>query len=307
VFTSYDGLRVEANGVLGPLTFDCRALEMRTRPILAAVPRDALGGDTFFLQSLAMQGLPLLLVGRVRALTDFNGRPGLFGACVSLAEANRGQASASERDLEQLFSHIERATVGRWHGRSLPDRLNLLEDVPRRERPAECRFKDGTELLHRVEIGPGRNEVMEAGFDRIESSERIGRVLVLPFAAPGTTPADRRFVEAARAALRSKPAQSLNSLLGRLDTLERRMAHLERERRRPSALARLREGLHLWRLGLLAAGGVLVLLLVLSVGGWHLFQAVRDGTGTGPESDCADPELSVQEQGDCAERKAQQP
>ncbi|MDE0698382.1 MAG: hypothetical protein OXH76_21395 [Boseongicola sp.] len=234
VFTSYDGLRAEANGILGPLTFDCRALEMRSERILGALPPAASGDSALFLQSIDMQGERLLLVGLTRKITDFNKRPGVIGACVSLSEADRELAVRYIPHLEQLFSIIERATFDLWDGRPLPERLNLLDGVPRRETRSDYRFKAGTELLHYAEDGEvGPNKARDACFDLIEASEQVGRVLVLPFAAKGTRPADRRFVESARATAAarrtgSRTRQGDARIADRLMAQEDRIAHAER-------------------------------------------------------------------------------
>ena len=238
VFTSYDGLRAEANGVLGALTFDCRALEMRSERILGALPPAASGDSAPFLQSLDMRGERLLLVGLARKITDFNRRPGVIGACVSLSEADREQAFRNDDPhLEELFSTIERATFGLWDGRPLPERLNLLDSVPWRETRSDYRFKAGTELLHMMDDSEiGLDEVMDACFDLIETSEQVGRVLVLPFAAKGTKPADRRFVESARAAAGEAAARRSDAwahqgearVADRLMAQEERIAHAER-------------------------------------------------------------------------------
>ena len=325
VFTSYDGLRAEANGALGPLTFDCRALEMRAPQILAILPpTDARGGDAFFFQALEMQGAPLRLVGRVKRITDLGGRPGILGTCISCAAEDRDQVTQCISYLQQLFDRTITAHE-RWRGRGLPERLGVLEGVPRRETPSGYRFKTGTALLHAVDPALSHRAVTDACFfDLIERSDQIGRVLLLPFAARGTKPVDQRFFDMVRTAAHKKATQqSINDILRRQVNLERRVTRLEQQWETPSVFVRLRRTLHRRRVEIFITGGVVGLFLVLSVGGWFLFQTFRDAPGpTAPraldppiaaiperdetpapdaDSNCDDPALSVPQQGDCKE------
>jgi len=313
VFTSYDGLRAEANGALGALTFDCRALEMRNERILDALP-SAKSDSALFLQSLDMRDGRIPLVGLVGKITDFNRRPGIIGACVSLSKKDRELVSGSMLHLHELFSTILRATFDRWAGRSLPERLGLLDGVPRRETRSDYRFKAGTELLHMVDEGEAElcKDIMVACLDLTEASEGIGRALVLRFAAGGTKPADRRFVEYVRGgpggnAARIRPRETgtstaggpmarqernaregwmagIDDLIRRQDMIERRLASLEWRLKihAPAAnagiaptgtdFARPRVTPRRGNAVATAAAAGLPLLLVLSVAAWLLFR-----------------------------------
>jgi hypothetical protein len=200
LFTSHDGLRAEANGVLAFLMFDRTPLEMRSDQILTALLPTFSQDSAIFLQALVVEGERQRLIGLVRRISDYNNRPGIIGACVSLSEARGIPEGLLEYLNDVLFSKIVDATK-HWAERPLPDRLGLLSDAPNREVVVDYRVKPGTELLHLLDASEvSLFEAIQAGFDLIELSNKIGRVVLLPKQAKGSKPADREFVASVRAA-----------------------------------------------------------------------------------------------------------
>lgn len=209
VFTSYDGLRAEANGILSFLTFDRKPLEMRSERILSALMPEVSGDSAIFLQWLMVQGENQFLIGLVRKITDFNKRPGIIGACISMPETSQNLEHSMTYILDYLFPLIENATTDQWAGKPLPEQLGLLNNVPKREVKVEYQFKKETKLLHQDEASTVKtDEAIQTGIDLIGTSKKIGRVILLPTQTRGTKPVDRQFVESVHAEVEQLRAQA---------------------------------------------------------------------------------------------------
>lgn len=200
VFTSYDGLRVEANGEIGFLTFESKPLEMRSEQIMAALPPSSSFTSAIFLQSVKIQEDQQWIVGLVRKISDFNKRPGILGACISISERNRDLSGVGTFLYDVLFPIIEDALSERWIGRPLPEKLNLLQGIPSRETHTPYKMKTTTELLHQVNIeDPNLHDIIEAGFKLIKMSPDIGRIVISPVPTKLSKPADKEFISSINA------------------------------------------------------------------------------------------------------------
>lgn len=214
VFTSYDGLRVEANGVLGFLTFERQPLEMRSDLILAGLMPTTSSDCSLFMQKLIVEGQHHWLIGLVRKIKDYNGRPGVIGACVGLQSGSTSSEGVEEYLHDILFPIVETATFDQWAGRPLPERLNILSDVPKQEKSVEYQFIAGTMLLHIVDGNEVElHEVKQASFDLILLSKTIGRVVLVPKQTTGTHPADRQFLDKVQTAVDQAVANAEQSVM----------------------------------------------------------------------------------------------
>ncbi len=200
VFTSYDGLRVEGNGELKFLTFAHELLEMRSDSILDALSPATSRRNALFLQVIDAHNTTLWIVGLVRKISDLHNRPGIIGACICVSKVDRKFALQDCNYIDKvLLPKIESTMSCHSTGSPPSERLNLLTGVPQHEFLIDYKFKPRTELLHRVlDDQVSGSDVINAGFDLIEVSESIGRVLVLPDANRGTRPADQNFIDMVR-------------------------------------------------------------------------------------------------------------
>ncbi|WP_147127189.1 hypothetical protein [Shimia ponticola] len=195
VFNSYDGLKVEANGEIGFLTFHNSPLEFRSDRVMKGLLPSSATTPSLFIQSIDVERDSLWLIGLVSKITDFNKRVGILGACVCINARSFDLTGVPEYLYDILYPQVEDALSEGRSSSALSERLGILHHVPRVEAQVSFRMKPETELLHQTEEGGQLlDTVIEAAFGLLNVSQKIGRVIISPTAAKGTRPADEQYI-----------------------------------------------------------------------------------------------------------------
>ncbi len=107
VFSSFDGLLAEGNGVLAPLRHFSEILELRGQEVFAALEDGGPDAYGLFVQPFDFGSGPQYLLGVVQLNRDHRNRPAVFGAAVSV--------SGRDCDLEAAVNHLIRIVEGFYH------------------------------------------------------------------------------------------------------------------------------------------------------------------------------------------------
>lgn len=196
VFTSYDGLRVEANGVLAFLTFDQRLVEMRNAELLEVLPAYSTGESCMFVQEVIVEQKKYWIIGLVKKIKDYSKRPGILGCCVCTHHAEDNLDDIRGYLYDVLQTSVDDTFEDMWKGRPLPKQLNILQNVPRNEYQPSYQTQQGSEMAFSTDE-VGQDAAVNAVKLRVQYTQNLGKVFLFNNATSGARPVDRIFVEAA--------------------------------------------------------------------------------------------------------------
>lgn len=195
VFTSYDGLRAEGNGILGFLTFDQNLVEMRGNIFLEALPAYTSDDHCMFVQMITIEQEDYWIFGVVQKIQDYNKRSGIIGSCVCTHLTKYDYDSTNHYLYDVLQANVVNKFANTWKGRPLPKQLGIIENVPNFEKKTFYKTKKYFETVWTNDVDP--KTAIDTVMLQVEYNQDIGKVLMFNTPTSGARAIDSTYIEAA--------------------------------------------------------------------------------------------------------------